>query len=273
MNFKIPKKIIHIWGGGENDLSLSSKAAVANVKLLNSDFEYMFFDDQGIEAFTDKHFPEYQNVFQSFRVPIQRYDFFRYLAVYHYGGFYLDLDVFLASSLSDLLSFSCVFPFEKLTINGFLQQKYEMDWEIGNYAFGATAGHPFVQAIIENCVKAQQDPEWVDLMMVTIPRILRDQYYILHTTGPGLVSRTLAEYPDAAKQLKVLFPENICDKNNWNHFGEYGAHLHLGEWRSKPLNIWEHFKRFTRRKVYIYLETKQINACKKKGPKRNLQGE
>jgi inositol phosphorylceramide mannosyltransferase catalytic subunit len=229
----IPNRIIHIWGGGEHGLSLLSKAAVANVKLLHPDFDYLFFDDKQIDKIINNEFPEYRSVFNSFFYPIQRYDFFRYLAVYHFGGFYLDLDVFLAYSLSSLLKFDCVFPFEELTINGFLRQEYGMDWEIGNYAFGAAAGHPFVHAIIKNCVRAQNDPEWVHKMMKPIPRMCRDDFYVFNTTGPGLVSRTLAEYPEASKQVKVLFPENVCDSTSWHCFGTFGVHLMAGTWLNR----------------------------------------
>ena len=222
-----------IQTGKSFDLPLLSRAAVANVRLLNPDFEYLFFDDKRVEEFLDEKFPEFRSVFHSFRVPIQRYDFFRYLAVYYFGGFYLDLDVFLVSSLSDLLEYGCVFPFEELTINMFLRREYEMDWEIGNYAFGAAAGHPFIHAIIENCVKAQRKPNWVKDMMRPIPRMFRDRFYVFNTTGPGLVSRSLAEYPDAAKQVKVLFPENVCDSTKWSRFGEYGVHLMEGAWHKR----------------------------------------
>lgn len=179
------------------------------------------------------HFPEYRSVFDSFHVHIQRYDFFRYLAVYHFGGFYLDLDVFLASSLADLSDFGCVFPFEELTIYKFLRQQYGMDWEIGNYAFGAAAGHPFIDAIIKNCVRAQKSPKWAQAMMRSIPRMYRKNFYGFCTTGPGLVSRTMAEYPDAANQIKVLFPKNVCDPTKWRRFGEYGVHLMEGTWRKR----------------------------------------
>jgi mannosyltransferase OCH1-like enzyme len=77
MDSKIPKRVIHVWGSGERDLSLASKAAIANVRLLNPDFEYLFFDDEGIEKFTDEYFPEYRSVLDGLRFPIQRYDFFR----------------------------------------------------------------------------------------------------------------------------------------------------------------------------------------------------
>jgi len=170
-------------------------------------------------------------VFDSFHVPIQRYDFFRYLAVYRYGGFYFDLDVLLASGVSDLLDSGCVFPFEGLTFSQFLRTRHQMDWEIGNYAFGATASHPFLEAIIENCVRAQKDPAWVRPMMRGLPLLFRSEYVVLNTTGPGLITRTLVENPNLGRSVTVLFPDNVCDFQQWNRFGDLGIHMMDGSWR------------------------------------------
>jgi mannosyltransferase OCH1-like enzyme len=197
----------------------------------------LFFNNDQVEEFIDEKFPEYRSVFNSFRIPIQRYDFFRYLAVYHFGGFYFDLDVFLAFSLADLVDFGCVFPFEELTLNKFLRWQYGMDWEIGNYAFGAAAGHPFIHAIIKNCIRAQKDPSWAESMTRSIPPMFRNYFYVFNTTGPGLVSRTLAEYPDAAKKVKVLFPKNVCDSTKWSRFGEFGVHLMEGTWLKHKVSL------------------------------------
>ena len=84
MNSGIPKRIIQT--AKSPDLPLLEKAAVANIKLLNPDFEYMVFDDKQVEEFIDKEFPEYRCVYESLPIPIQRYDFFRYLAVYRLAG-------------------------------------------------------------------------------------------------------------------------------------------------------------------------------------------
>ena len=233
MTDKIPKRIIQVWGSlsraGPADatdksagLPLFAQASAANLRLLNPDFEYLFFDDAGIDRFVDAEFPQYRPVFDSFSLRIQRYDFFRYLSVYHFGGFYFDTDVFLASGLDNLLDCGCVFPFEMLSVHRFLREQYGMDWEIGNYAFGAAAGHPFLEAIIRNVVRAQQHPEWPEAMLKTIPRMFRPKYFVLDTTGPGLVSRTLAEYSGARDQVKVLFPDDVCDEDNWYRFGNYG---------------------------------------------------
>jgi inositol phosphorylceramide mannosyltransferase catalytic subunit len=264
MNSNIPRRIIQT--NKSIDLPLLEKAAAANVRLLNPDFEYLFFDDRQVDEFIDKEFPEYRVVFDSFPIHIQRYDFFRYLAVYRLGGFYFDTDVFLASNLSELLGLGCVFPFEALSINTWLRNEHNMDWEVGNYAFGASAGHPFLRAIIENCVKAQKDSNWAEMMARSIPWIFRDDYTPLYTTGPLLVSRTLAEFPDVGQYVKVLFPEDVCDVQCWYRFGHLGVHLMGGSWR-KPKGF------VTRRLLALWqsIRMKRIfKECQKIGKQRSL---
>jgi hypothetical protein len=258
MSSRIPRRIIQT--AKSRALPLLERAATANVRLLNPDFEYLFFDDAQVEEFIDAEFPRYRPAFDAFSVPIQRYDFFRYLAVYRFGGFYFDTDVLLASSLEDLLGLECVFPFEELTLHSFLRDAHGMDWEIGNYAFGASAGHPFLDAIIKNCVRAQQHPEWAEEMMKSIPRMFRGEFFVFDTTGPGLVSRTLAEYPGACDQVKVLFPEDVCDPSGWHCFGAYGVHLHGGTWRKR--------QGFVRRRLNRLWESTTRKALLKKSLKR-----
>jgi mannosyltransferase OCH1-like enzyme len=269
MSATIPRRIIQTWSGGIDDLPLKYRAAVANLKLLNPDFEYLFFDDQKVFEFVADKFPEYLALFRAFPRPIQRYDFFRYLAVYHFGGFYFDLDVFLARSLEDLLDSGCVFPFEEVTLSTFLSRDLGMDWQIGNYAFGAAAGHPFLHAVIRNCVRAQEDRSWAKPMWNDVPRVFHDEFHILNTTGPGLVSRTLAEYPEAASRVEVLFPEDVCDPDYWHRFGEFGIHLQDGSWRNS--------KGFLYRRLFwtwcgLRLK-RQLRASRLRGKKRSLQVE
>ncbi|MGR9108639.1 MAG: glycosyltransferase family 32 protein [Gammaproteobacteria bacterium] len=230
---EIPKKITQIWGGGK-EIPLLGRASAANVRLLNPEFEYTLFDDGKIDDFVATQFPEYRQIFEKFRFSIQRYDFLRYLLIYRFGGFYFDLDVFLALGLSDLTGYGCIFPFERLTWSTVLRNEYRMDWEIGNYAFGASAGHPFLEAIIKNCVRAQEDLEWRNKILRSFPSVLRDELFVIYTTGPGLVSRTYAEYPELASQVKILFPRDVCDKEKcWNLFGNHGVHLGGGMWRTQ----------------------------------------
>jgi glycosyltransferase involved in cell wall biosynthesis len=235
MQHQIPKRIIQTARRVEQPLR--NRAMMANLRLLNPDYEYAFFDEERVQTFIDQEFPQYRALFDSFQYPIQRYDFFRYLAVYRFGGFYFDLDVMLASDLSSLSESGCVFPFEGLTFSNFLRKQHGMDWEIGNYAFGAAPEHPFLKAVIENCVRAQEDSSWVKPMMRGLPPFFTAEYFILNTTGPGLLSRTFAENPELAKTVTVLFPDDVCDVNNWNRFGNLGIHFMEGSWRTKSSYI------------------------------------
>jgi hypothetical protein len=244
MQDKIPRRIIQT--AKSRDLPLMAQAAAVNLKSLNPGFEHLLFDDAEVNAFVQVEFPQYFQLFQNFPYRIQKYDFFRYLAVFRLGGFYFDLDVFLARGLEKLLAQSCVFPFEELTINHCLRRDHGMDWEIGNYAFAAAPGHPFLGAVIENCVRAQTDPAWVRPMMQGIPRMFQADFQVLNTTGPGLLSRTLAENPKLAQEVTVLFPDDVCDHRTWHQFGNFGVHAMEGSWRSRGSyvrrrlgNLWE----------------------------------
>lgn len=260
----IPRRIIQT--GKDRNLSPAARAAVTNLKLLHPDWEYLYFDDADIRRFLRAECPEYKAAFDRFPRPIQRIDFFRYLAIYHLGGFYFDLDVFLSEPLDDLGAHGCVFPFEELTLSRHLRETHGIDWEIGNYAFGSAAGHPFLKAAIQNCVRAQNDPAWVRPMMASIPSIFRSEYEVLNTTGPGLLSRTLAENPEATTDLMVLFPDDVLAPENWHLFGHYGVHLMDGSWRTggnflvrRLMWAWESWER--RRRMPQSVE---------RGPKRTL---
>jgi inositol phosphorylceramide mannosyltransferase catalytic subunit len=245
MQYKIPRRIIQT--GKTNGQPLRLRAMMSTMRLLNQDYEYLFFDDDAVESFVTERFPQYKPMLDSFPYRIQRYDFFRYLAVYHFGGFYFDLDVLLAKGLSDLLESGCVFPFEGLTYCEFLREHHKMDWQIGNYAFGAAQGHPFLEAVIRNCVRAFEDPAWVQPMMRGIPILSRTEFLVMNTTGPGLISRTLAEERAIAGAVHVLFPDDVCDGRNWNCFGDLGVHLTDGSWRPKS--------GFLRRRLALYCES------------------
>ena len=252
MHDKIPARIIHVScpPAGESQLSLLHQAALANAKALHPNFEHVLFGNTEMEEFVREEFPECRAAMASFSQRIQRADFFRYLAVYRLGGFYFDLDVLLARNISPLLDHTCVLSFEELTLNKFLRRSYGMDWEVANYAFGAAPQNAFIGALIENCLRFVREPAWGYQMMQGVPRAIWDVLLVPFTTGPGMVSRTLAENPHLAKDVTILFPEDVCDEGTWHQFGNFGIHLQQGAWRSRHsylrrrlANLWESWMR------------------------------
>ena len=264
MGCEIPRRIIQI--GKDLHHSLRDRAVMSNMRLLNPDFEYLFFDNNQKEEFVEQRFPQFLSVYKSFRYPIQKYDFFRYLAIYEHGGFYMDLDVLLAGSLSPLLEHGCVFSFEAISLSKYLRDDLGMDWQIGNYAFGASPRHVFLESIIENCVRGHQDTKWVEPMMRGCPPLLDEEFFVINSTGPGLVSRTFAENRELAKTVAVLFPDDVCDIRNWNRFGELGIHLMEGSWRLK--------RNFVHRQLagrcWNWIQHRRIEQSRERGKSRCL---
>lgn len=263
MTSSIPKRIIQT--GKSNQLPLRERAMVNSLRALHPDYEYLFFDDHQVEQFIDECFPQYRAVFDGFPYRIQKYDFFRYLAVFQHGGFYFDLDVLLAERLDPLAGMTCVFPFEGLTMSRYLRD-HGMDWQIGNFAFGAVAGHPLLRAIIDNCVRAQREPQWVTPMMNGVPPLSRGEFTVLNSSGPGLISRTLLENSRSLTDVAVLFQNDVCDVSLWNRFGTLGIHMMDGSWRGKTGFI---RRRITQRWEVWQME-RLIRESRKLGPIRSF---
>ena len=108
----IPKIIIQTW----KNKTLPDKCInyVQSVKEKNPDYEYLFFDDEGIESFLKTEYPHYYETYKKLPIKIQKIDFFRYIAVYHFGGFYLDLDMFCLKSFDELLQYEIIFPVDDI---------------------------------------------------------------------------------------------------------------------------------------------------------------
>ena len=68
MTEKIARRIIQT--AKSRDLPILGRAATTNLRLLNPDFEYVFFDDDQVEEFIDTEFPQYRSVVDAFPIRI-----------------------------------------------------------------------------------------------------------------------------------------------------------------------------------------------------------
>ena len=210
--------IIQTWKTYE--LPEKYKPLVYKVKYLNPYSNYLFFDDNDIDKFINKQFPQYYDIFHQFSYTIQKIDFFRYLAVYYFGGVYLDLDILLFQSLKNIdKNNKCVFPLEFSKSSDKILHKQGLYGLIGNYAFYCPKGHPFMKLIIHNVVNnriyKQNDKD-------SIPKMK----YVYYTTGPVLVSQSYINY-NKKDEINIIQP--IPFKKS--HFGNYGKHVTFGTWK------------------------------------------
>ena len=113
---QIPMILIQTWK--TKTIPEKYKKDVASVQKYNKNYTFLFFDDKDILTFIQNTYPNYYSTYQKLPILIQKIDFFRYLAVYHYGGFYFDLDMKGLYPLDELLSYECVFPVDQqITLN------------------------------------------------------------------------------------------------------------------------------------------------------------
>ena len=221
-NNTIPKIIIQTWK--TNIIPNKYKSDIQSVKQFNPDYQYLFFTDEDIDYFLKKNYPEYYKSYVKLPIKIQQIDYFRYIAVYHYGGFYLDLDMRGLASFDDLLNYDCVFPVDQNISEKSCRRKRikpycdeNMKYLIGQYAFGAKPQNPFVKALIDNI---HQNIDKYIAMYATD----KTHSYVYTTTGPDYVTTVYVDYPKK-EDVHIL----RYDKDQF--FGRYAKHNHYGTWK------------------------------------------
>ena len=221
---KIPKIIIQTWK--DNNIPDKYKESIKSVKKFNPDYKYIYMTDNDIEYFLKKHYPKYYKTYKKLPIKIQKIDFFRYIAVYHYGGFYLDLDIDVFKSFNNLLDNTCVFPIERKINNcnlnrykSFCQNK--IDVIIGQYAFGAEKKNIFMKKLIDNIHNN------IDKIIERY-NLLKDKNeyknYVYQTTGPDYVTEIYFNNKNFVK---------LISNKNKDYFGDYAKHNLFGTWKKK----------------------------------------
>ena len=241
---RIPRRIIQTWktSNPDGDFGVWSRG----IAELHPSFEHTIFDDEAAEAFLAERLPRVHAAFSKVQhrsLRVQKWDLFRFAAVYELGGFYFDMDVELLAPLDDLLGHAAVFPHEEFIYPSLCRKQQEWGrWrprdcghefrQIGQYAFGAEPRNPFVKRVLDGMV--------AELLGETghAQGIRFADVFILSTTGPDYVSlvheRATAEELDG---LPVLVPSSKSTEFPEQHgiphfrFGDYGIHHASATWR------------------------------------------
>jgi len=71
-------------------------------------YQYLFWTDDSMRQFLSEKYSWSLSTYDSYAYPIQRVDAFRYFVLYHYGGFYVDLDVGARRCFDILLKYDVV---------------------------------------------------------------------------------------------------------------------------------------------------------------------
>lgn len=222
----IPKIIIQTWKS--NDIPSKYIKDVESIKKYNKDYKYLFFNDIDIDAFIKKNYPIYYDSYLKLPVKIQKIDYFRYIAIYHYGGFYFDLDITCLHSLDDLLKYECVYPVDqnipKYKCNNIRFKEYcnkDMNFLLGQYAFCAKPKNKFIKLLIDtihNNIDNYINENNKDGMTLQ---------NIYSSTGPDFVTDMYLNYLNYNDKKDI----HILHYNMSQYFGKYAKHNHYGTWK------------------------------------------
>jgi len=217
----IPKIIIQTWK--TSIIPSKYTKLIDSIKQYNPDYKYLFFTDKEIETFLKVNYPEYHQTYLNLPIKIQRIDFFRYVAIYHYGGFYMDLDMNCLKSFDDLLKYNCIFPVDEFIADSMCKlPRYKTICDkgqyflLGQYAFAAAPRDPFIKNII-------------DVIHANIDRYVKNVIYnsddyVYKTTGPDFVTNVYINYPEK----KDIF---VLSNGKRQYFGDYAKHNFFGTWK------------------------------------------
>lgn len=176
----IPKIIHQVWldSSNENETGIPKalyKKYSDNIKQLNPDFKYMFWNNTNIKALLNhSEIAKFRFAFDHLRTHIERCDFIRYVILYLYGGIYIDLDYICKHNLSELLNkvktdiALTMDPIEHIQKEGGL---------ITNSVMMSKPNHPF----------------WLYIMNHIALNLDKDRR-VMYSTGPKMLYRIANEY-------------------------------------------------------------------------------
>lgn len=196
-------------------------------------WQILLYDDSACTQFVRQHYPALLEIYEGYRLSIQRADLFRYLVVYHYGGLYADVDMECLRPLDRFLEMGSIV----LSVEAHLTQRrrqelaYPQPLQVANCIFAAQPRHWFLERVIEEAVHRASWPVSSDAD-------------IEETTGPRLLTRVYYDLAPAERSQIVLLPQvywmpPTSYPNCWpfnRHI--YARHYFLGSWKQtrKPVS-------------------------------------
>ncbi|XP_052243098.1 uncharacterized protein LOC127853019 isoform X1 [Dreissena polymorpha] len=126
---------------GSSELPVRLQKTQRSCRVQNPDYAYTLWDEQRVLKLINEDYPELLNLYLSYEKWIWRVDMARYLFIYHYGGFYLDMDM------------ECIQGLEAIR-EGAEQNRssvvVRMTDPVGfsNDFFAATPRHPFMWSVV-----------------------------------------------------------------------------------------------------------------------------
>jgi hypothetical protein len=233
-------------------------AYVARIREVNPAFDVVDYDDAAAAAYVRENYagtalPATYDAVAAIGRPVMLADLFRLAVVAKEGGFYLDADVLAKAPLDPLVDEAAVFPLEWWKSDAAFAERHAgaaprdalEHYQVGNYAFGAEPGHPFVaDALDEATARAKAVVDGRKGVWGAVRRFLTQStdvsdLDVLRTTGPYMLSEVYhggrlasGKYADVRllrgdSEKSVVAHGGAAD---WHKFGGYAEHTLAHSW-------------------------------------------
>jgi mannosyltransferase OCH1-like enzyme len=206
----------------------------------NPGWTVRLWTDEDNRAFLEQHYGWFLEIYDSYRYPIMRADVIRPFLLYHFGGFYADLDVECVRSL-DLLCEGSVdqslvqsAPASGVGLVLGQETRIMSGPIIGNAVMGSRAGHPFWKAVFSEFEARAKRKAWF-----FIPR----ENYILAMTGPDCIDAVWKKTRESWDDILVLRPAALSPKGWWQDDRStdqaFAIHHYASSWASPWTVFWQ----------------------------------
>ena len=187
------------------------------------EWEYRLWSDEDIREFFSHHYSWFIPIFNDYPHPIMRVDAFRYFLLYHYGGFYADLDSECFSSLNPLIEKNILLTEESSAhIQKGKAHKRGLPYIVSNAFMGSMPKHSFWSHVID---LLQKNKDAWDLLDATGPFMLTKAHASYRPKIPLLPSHYFCSLADERltsgrqKQDKISQPDEVYAVHHW--FGSW----------------------------------------------------
>lgn len=192
-------------------------------KLKNPTWCHIEWDKKMCKNLVQHFFPEHAEMLSKYKHEIQRCDLVRYLILYRYGGFYVDMDYYCCKPFDQVLEKYQDDLYFVQSPNSFMQESDH----ISNSLMYSVKGHCFWKKLLIELEKHQ-----------TCPMYYPKHLQVMFTTGPGILNRIYSKYKYTYKlksyPWRLFHPYGITDdKLSLIRDDVYAIHIGKGSWESK----------------------------------------
>jgi len=208
------KNIHFIWWQGWDELPKKYKKHINNWNKYNSEYKIYYWDETKIHKLL-KEKSINLDLLNSFDLMIQKIDFSKYIILYYYGGFYVDVDINCNNSLDKFIKK------DKITVCK-IKPFNNINYELMNNGFiYCPKNDKVMKKIIDQCLKHNS---------YSVGHYILSDIQTLLVTGPLMMSYVLSNEDVNILDENIIYECNLEEYKKCYNKGLLGTHLHDLSW-------------------------------------------